>query len=289
VTFQERGRLKKRLNNRLKSDGYWDQYNELRASLKASGVPESDAWRVAAFPFPPKDGSMAEIVEDAQYADIAAGWQNGRYDAPEASQKNETAAVGLPTMSDPERALAEWESLAAAVGPRISTELEECRWVMANYLMKPSQLKADDVPSAASLSILMWVKMSPANFGDFLRTHNSKLLPDKKSLEYESKFVDDGRDLKLLDDFKKSLEAESRSELSGKIESALATAGIANARWDAFKKKFDLPPDCTCEARRKGWSSVEKWMREVASEFGEPAAAAVSKLWAPIRCWTEQD
>lgn len=85
IDFKARCHLKKALNNRLKSDGYWDSYNKLRDFLKRNGVSESIAWKVAAYQFPPKDGSTPEIVGDELYAEIAVGWTNGNYAIPDAS------------------------------------------------------------------------------------------------------------------------------------------------------------------------------------------------------------
>ena len=219
MTFTERGRLKKRLNNRLRADGFWNAYNELRAHLKASGVAESEAWRVAAYKFPPKDGSVAEIVADQQYPEIAANWANGNYSTPDSADDSGAARNATATASgppDPNGWKADYEKLAAEVGPRTAPEIDEVRWVLANYLADVKRIRPEDVPSAASLSILMWVQMSPAHFGDFLRTHNCKLLPDKKALEHEARFVDDGRCLQLIEEFEASLAAEEKAEFRDK-------------------------------------------------------------------------
>jgi hypothetical protein len=213
ATFKERGRLKKRLNNRLRADGVWDAYNELRAMLKQGGVDESSAWLVAAFPFPPKDGSAAEIVDHPLYSEIAAGWENGKYELPDPSQTVSNSDTGdlEAALLKPAQQRAAWQRLAAAVGSRAASELEETRWVVANYLVDVSLISPDDVPSAASLSILMWMQMSPSNFGEFLRTNHSKLLPDRKTVEAESRFKDSGQDLALLHDFAEAIEEEGLS------------------------------------------------------------------------------
>jgi hypothetical protein len=209
--FNQRCKLKKTLNNRLKADGYWDGYNELRGLLKASGVPENQAWRVAAYPFAPKDGSPPELLADPLYQEIEEGWKTGKYQLSDADAPVNGADAGSQKSADIQSANAwrsDLERLATEVGSKVATELEEVRWVIASYLKDPKTLTAAEVPSAAAVSILAWVKMSASNFGDFLRTHNSKLLPDKKALEQEARFVDDGRDLKLIDEFTEAFECE---------------------------------------------------------------------------------
>src|SRR4051794_2090324 len=101
--FTERGRLKKRLNNRLKSDGCWDAYNALRALLKRKGVDESTAWIVAAYQFPPRSGAPPEIAEHPMFAEIAANWANGGYPTiDEAGEGEESGScVSPPSLADP--------------------------------------------------------------------------------------------------------------------------------------------------------------------------------------------
>src|SRR4051794_26570714 len=71
--------VKTRAKQRLMSDGQWFGYHKLRQYLKSQGVPETDAWAIAVYKFPPLDGSEPEIFRDPQYARIAAGWKNGKY------------------------------------------------------------------------------------------------------------------------------------------------------------------------------------------------------------------
>ena len=216
VAFRERSLLKKRLNNRLKHDGFWDSYNTLRAFLKQDGVDESTAWLVAAFPFPPKDGSVAEIIDHSSYAEIAAGWENGLYKQPDLAASSEQSEGGdvEAALRQPSQRRAKWESLAVAVGHRVATELEESRWVMANYLTPVERIQVEDIPSTAALGILSWVQESSSNYGDFVRTDYTKLLPDKKQLEdHRARFYDDGRDLKLNREIRQQIEAEENAKV----------------------------------------------------------------------------
>jgi hypothetical protein len=212
VGFPNRVKVKQALNARLKADDVWNRYNDARAHLKQIGIDESIAWRAAAFPFPPADGSPPEIACDPAFDEIAAGWANGTYSLPEqvteeaSAFRGEEAKVGLDTWRD------EFRRLADIVGTRAADELAETRWVIANYLIDVRKIEPDGVPSAAALSILSWVQSSPSNFGDFLRTNHARLLPDKRQLEYEQRFRDDGRqDLDLLREFEEEL-AKDRSE-----------------------------------------------------------------------------
>jgi hypothetical protein len=211
--------LKTALIQRLQRDGQWAEFLKLREFLKKEGVPEDRAWKVAAHKHPPLDGSPPEILVDPMFAEIAANWENGVYPVPSGPLEFEEYPSGATNFREPKVADTEtddtrkqWEKLAEEVGARSSDELAETRWVVANYLRPVSRIEPDDVPSAAALSILMWCKMNPNNFGDFLRTNHSKLLPDKKSLEYQNRFVDDGsEDISEVDEFLRSLETEEQA------------------------------------------------------------------------------
>jgi hypothetical protein len=219
--FSERCKLKKSLNQRLKADGYWDPYNKLRDYLKRNGVSENIAWKVAAFQFPPRSGATAEIVADDMYAEIAAGWANDAYPLPDAdshaaSTDNAVDNAGLKVpVGDTWKA--DWERLAAEVGSRSASELEEIRWVVANYLMPVQRIKPDDVPSSAALCILSWVQASSSNFGDFLRSNYVKIIPDKRDIEYQNRFQDTGQDLALIEEFEREF---ARTMEAAKAEAA---------------------------------------------------------------------
>jgi hypothetical protein len=227
VDWSTKNRIKGPLNSRLKAEGYWNEYNQLRAHLIREGVPPELAWRVAAFPFQPKDGSPAEIVADPMYAEIEAKWKNGSYPTPPEFETFPNGATNFTKSKKPTRKAVEaaaevknapskwkakWRALAAQVGQRSASELEEIRWVASNYLTDVSEIEPDDVPSRGALGMLSWVQESSANYGDFLRSNYTKIIPDRKTIEYEQRFNDDGRVLDLLDEFQRTFENEWQEE-----------------------------------------------------------------------------
>ncbi len=72
--------------------------------------------------------------------------------------------------------------------------------LVAHRWTDPEDIAPETVPSKAAVCKLSLVQESPANFAEFLRTFESKLLPDRKTVEYESRFKDRGQDLQLLDE-----------------------------------------------------------------------------------------
>ena len=84
--------------------------------------------------------------------------------------------------------------------------------MVANYLVSVKNIVPDDVPSSGALSILSWVKLSSSNFGDFLRSNYTKIIPDKRELEHVARYKDTGQDLKLIEDFMRQLEAEQSED-----------------------------------------------------------------------------
>jgi hypothetical protein len=57
--------------------------------------------------------------------------------------------------------------------------------------------------------------MSDVNYAEYLKTNWPKLIPDKKTLEYEARYKDDGREeITLIEEFEAALEAEESDEQS---------------------------------------------------------------------------
>jgi hypothetical protein len=208
--------IKAPLKTRLITDGQWPEYLRLREHLKRNGVAEDIAWLVAAYRHPPRDGAAPEILGDPRYAEVAANWNAGRYPQPGDTSEGDGSPtdatnVGKARGPAPPDRKAEWKRLAAEVGDRQAPELDQVRWVAEHYLTDVAQISPDDVPCKAALGMLSWVQESSSNYGEFLRSNTSKLLPDKKTLEHDSRFADDGRDLHLIDEFVTQLNREERA------------------------------------------------------------------------------
>jgi hypothetical protein len=84
-----------------------------------------------------------------------------------------------------------WATLNRQCAEKTCPELVAIRWVAENQSTPVEELK--DVPSRLALNWLKWVREDASNAADFWKSSVPKLLPDKKQLEAEERFRDDGR------------------------------------------------------------------------------------------------
>jgi hypothetical protein len=220
--------------SRLRKEGNYNLWLRLRGALVGHGVPAAVAWKAATFPFPPQDGSPLEIVADPAYAEIARNWRNGAYPKPpEFEMHSNGVTINFDKFKDkpseefveaakklkkaPEDWNQKWRDLSALVEVENADPVVEVQWVVANRWTAPEDIDSETVPSKAAVAKLSWVQESSANFGDFMRTFECKLLPDKKTVEYEARFKDDGRTLDLCEEFDRQFELEQQGASGEKI------------------------------------------------------------------------
>jgi hypothetical protein len=229
LTFAEHKMLKMELNTRLKADGVFGKYCRLRQQCIDHGVDPKVAWIVAAYAFPPKRGQIPEITVLKVYEEIAANWKNGRYppiaefstEGMKAGATNfakleplppEEAAVAKEMIEEVKQAPAKWTSNWAELAERVAAldkvgnELDIIRWVFRNYLVKSDSIDPTTVPDAGAVGLLKHVQENTSNYNDFLNRNWNKLVPDRKQIEQAALYADDGRDLRLLEEFDASLE-----------------------------------------------------------------------------------
>lgn len=96
---------------------------------------------------------------------------------------------------------------AAAMAGRKAPILDEIDWVKNNLSRDVSDVPPDDPPSMFSVVLLNWAN---ENLSAFLDKFVTKLIPDKRQLEFSSQAKDDGRQLEML----QRLEEEFYSERS---------------------------------------------------------------------------
>ena len=71
--------------------------------------------------------------------------------------------------------------------------------------------------------------------------------------------------------------------LGDRIADALTAIGITKEKWAAFVGEEGQPPGCSsCNKRQQKLNDADAYMRKLKDRFGEAAAEAVSKVWAPI-------
>lgn len=214
------------VNSRMQKEGRWEEFSTRRIQLRRDGVPDHVAWRVICNLMPPLDGSPPEarVTADIQpiitkYIDNlpeipeqpALGARQGYFDIQAGLAKKFETESNNQFVGDLKKANLDWHSewqLIAQRVPieRVAMEVDIVRWVFNNAGTPPDRLNPDDVPSLGGLKYLEHVQSSPIHYAEFVRTNWSKMLPDKKQLEYESRFADDGkRSTKLLDEFLSTL------------------------------------------------------------------------------------
>lgn len=230
-TFAVHKNIRTALKQRLIKEGRYDAYRSFVEALKLSGIPDTGdmaAWKIAAFAFAPISGGPGELKADPHFEKIAADWANEKYPQPPGFAKfpsgmtnfEQLASEPSPEFKETVRKVKgaktdwdnEWRELSAQVEVENADQVTEAKWVTANRWTRPSDIDPADAPSRAAVAKLSWVQESSSNFGDFLKTFESKLLPDKKTIEYESRFKDDGRVLGLLDELGNSLDDEEDEE-----------------------------------------------------------------------------
>jgi len=236
--------IKARLSARLHDEGRYQSYLDLREQLKREGMNPSHAWIVALQSFPPMDGSSIEILPEGPLAALVRDLHttNGKPPEPPPAPKFQGANGGA-VLTDfrsktppkpegdprdgwddysekvrlaPETWVNKWGELAASVKDnRVGGELEILRWLYNNAGTPPDMLTMEEVPGLGALRHLKHLQMSDVNYAEYLKTNWPKLIPDKKTLEYEARYKDDGREeLTLIEEFEAALEAEESDEQS---------------------------------------------------------------------------
>lgn len=218
-----------RLNQRMAAEGRWEEYCQRRVQLKRDGVDPALAWRIICNLMPPLDGSPPEARVGADLEPIVTKYMDTLPEVPMQPELGhregylDIQAGTAKSMATPEHEKfveevkeakknwkTEWQNLANYVPvTRVAQELDVVKWVFNNAGTPPELLRADEVPSRGALKYLEHVQSSPINYSDFVRTNWSKILPDKKQMEYEARFSDDGRRVTdQLDRFLESIEED---------------------------------------------------------------------------------
>lgn len=230
--FGRHKNIKTRLNQRLGKEGRFDAYRDLVGALVHSGVDDSGemaAWKIAAFAFAPVNGQPSEIKADPMYAEIAAGWANGKYPDPPGFAhfpngfKNfdklaeepspEFKAVAEKVKKAPAEWNERWKKLANAVEIPNAPLVEEVLWVVAHRWTDPEDIDTEEAPSKAAVCKLSLAQESSANFANFLNNFESKLIPTKQVADAESR-RDDGRPLSDLEELEALLDMEESNDES---------------------------------------------------------------------------
>ncbi len=228
-TFAVHKNIRTAAKQRLIREGRYDDYRSFVEAIKLSGIPDSGdmaAWKIALFAFAPITGGTGELKADPYFEEIAAKWSRGEYPDPPGFAKFPSGMTNFEKLADepsPEFKATvkkvkqakgdwenEWQELASKVDPSKETnEVEVIRWVFDHCGLSADRIDPDEVPSVGAVRMLRHAS-TESGYRDFLGAW-LKLLPDRKTVEHEARWRDDGRDLDLLEDFEKSLATEENA------------------------------------------------------------------------------
>lgn len=192
------------------------------------GIADTMAWKVALYAYAPINGGPGELIADPDFEEIAAGWQTGKYkiEAP-GFAKFPSGATNFQKLAveptDDQQQVIEainnvgkkitdkWRHLASQIpAGRVANELTVMQWAFQNAGIDPDRIDPEGVPSLGSVRYLQWVQN---NYDDFIKNNWTKLVPDRKALEYQQQLTDDGRSsFTMIDEFLESLEDEEPGE-----------------------------------------------------------------------------
>lgn len=175
---------KNAFHSRIHAEGKFKEYSQLRdayeSKLSKAKLPKALAWKLAALHFPAPPGQPHEVEMTPQLAELL---------------DKSVADIDI------------WADLISRVdAAKRCSRPESTDWIYEHAGTHPSQIDPAEVPSRGTLRHLQHVKEHPENYGEFLKTFAIKTMPDKKQIEREARFSDDGREqLELLEEFEASL------------------------------------------------------------------------------------
>lgn len=204
---------------RMHEERRWDEFVTYRNKLLNGGVKPAFAGRIASFEFLPRDGSPHEVlappgstlgrmIQSTQALfptgppaePVYVEAQSHFHDFKVVNENNAKFVSNSRQISE------EWEAwwckiMLEVPNDRTANQMESFRWIYQNAGTPPSMIEAGDVPSRGTLRHLRHVQSSDKAYQEFLDSFALRAMPDRKAMEHESRYEDDGRSiLKLLDD-----------------------------------------------------------------------------------------
>lgn len=216
--------LRARINKRLHSEGRFEEMRAFRDSLMAKGYDPHWAFRTAAMHFPPLDGNPLEfdsrktaahylVWKDEHAAKTAAGEPvppTQKTPGPELGAAKLIAELAGAMGASPEDKMKPWHDLRRQIDDdRKCSPFEAALWVFKMGDTPVSELTPEQIPGRNALRLLRHVSTSDRAYDEFLRTWVVKFIPDKRQMEQEARFADDGRRQQdMLDAFDREFEEQ---------------------------------------------------------------------------------
>jgi hypothetical protein len=190
--------IRRLFNARVNLEKRWPEYLARRNEIIAGGIPESEAWLIAAKEFPPLNGGKGEwdTIADEEPASET-----------KESQSPERVKLALPTPPKNNRQWpvthrpsgpkldAKWSAIAKQVpAAKVGSEREVARWVFENaWVTDADDVDVASAPSRGAVTLLHWVIHHPSGYHEFLTSIWVKTMPNQQQLKGDKAMNDDGR------------------------------------------------------------------------------------------------
>jgi hypothetical protein len=213
--------------SRINREGHYPTFAALRDKLKATGMKTRQAEVQASRDFRPA------IMADADAQEWPLWGLRCEQPLPSVRriQAKRALANGDEVPSIPEMGpvrekgeeLAQINRLAFLVGPEKRCGAKEAiEWVASYMLISSHYITPDVVPGMLALVLLAKCRENPAFSIKILESYIDKAMPTKNQVEYEQKFLDDGREKFSM------LESFVLKEELGNVEVAEANPTVAS-------------------------------------------------------------
>lgn len=208
--------------SRRTGDDVWGAFVRLRERHKSAGASVADAWEEALAAFPAEKYPADEVIE----LPLGAGPESRRSAAAPGHGDTDSQVLPGPASSSPDLAEIDWDGLLGEMdaestlgsvfdGAGIVDFRVQFEWVLEN--IDRLDIKAHDAPSAGAWALLRQCRSDATFRKDMYKQALSKLMPDRKALESERRFYDDGR---TMLDFIERIRQES-------VDAKYECAGVA--------------------------------------------------------------
>ena len=201
----------------------WGSFVRLRERHKTAGRSVNESWSEAAAAYPaekyPGDVAVEISVTEAGPPEGRSSSSSGH-----GSADSHRLLAGPASSSSSELGKINWDELLGGMdsestlgsvfdgGGRVDLR-SQLEWVIEN--MSLTGLKPDDAPSAGAWGMLRQCRDDSTFRKSLYMTALSKLMPDKKTLESEQRFYDDGRVMLDFIDRIRQESVDSKYECSG--------------------------------------------------------------------------
>ena len=184
--------------------GYWKAFTNRREVRKADGLSGQEAQQEVFDEFFPDGVEGEPVLPDYAEGGVVEPGSVGTDMQPAHNQEEVQRVAGFSRDSQKTAKLPE-----GALEGKVATKTEIVNWVVTSMAYK-KEPDWKTCPSAEAWTILVWVRASPLNFADFMKTMWSRLLPSKAEVDATARMSDDGRSvMNVISMIQKSLRPDN--------------------------------------------------------------------------------